>query len=296
MSANQFSTFLSRRNFLKSSAFSAAALCASPAVFAADTGQKAIPVGVQLYCVRKLAEKQFPQTIEGIAKMGYVGVEFAGFYNLKAEDIRKILDDNGLKCCGSHTQNDTLMPDKIDTTIEFNAIIGNKYLIVPWLAPETHKTKEDWVKEAHRFNELAEKVKPHGMLVGYHNHAHEFVAVDGETPWDIFAQNTNTEVILQLDTGNAMTGGAQPVTFLERYPGRAVTIHLKEFSKTNKKALLGEGDIDFQRIFDFCETKGGTEWYIIEEEKEAYPPMVAIEKSLKNYMKMREKGEKKEKV
>jgi len=125
------------------------------------------------------------------------------------------------------------------------------------------------------------------MQVGYHNHSHEFKPIDGETPWDIFAQNTNEDVILQLDTGNAMGGGGDPVAYLEKYPGRTVTIHLKEFSATNPKALIGEGDLDWQKIFSICETTGGTKWYIIEEEKEVYPPLVAIEKSLQNYKKLR---------
>lgn len=260
------------------------------------TQAKTIPVGVQLWCVRELAAKDFPKTIEAIAKMGYEGVEFAGFYDQKAESLRKVLDDNGLKCCGSHTQNNTLEPDAIEQTVEFNKVLGNKFLIVPWLDPASHETKDQWLTEAKRFNRLAEIVKPHGMFVGYHNHTHEFKKTNGETPWDIFAQNTTKDVILQLDTGNAMMGGAQPVEFLEKYPGRPVTIHLKEFSATNPKALIGEGDIDFQRVFAFCESAGATEWYIIEEEKDAYPPLVAIEKSLQNYKKLREEKQEKEKA
>ncbi len=245
---------------------------------------KKIPVGVQLWCVRKEAEKDFAGTVAAITKMGYQGVEFAGFYDLKAADIRKILDDNGLKCCGSHTQYPTIQPDKLQATIDFNKTIGNKYLIIPYLDPKTHATKQAWIDEAKFFNDLAEKVKAHGMLVGYHNHTHEFKPIDGELPWDIFAQNTSKDVILQLDTGNC---GVDPIPYLEKYPGRAVTVHLKERSATNPAALVGEGDIDFKRVLEFCETKGGTEWYIIEEEKEAYPPLVGVEKSLQNFRKLR---------
>lgn len=280
---------ISRRHFLKSTAALAAVGAAAPQTLGTEKmkKEKNIPVGVQLWCVRKECEKDFPKTIEAVAKMGYEGVEFAGFYKHKAEELRRMLDDNGLKCCGSHTQNNALMPDKIDATIEFNKILSNKYLIVPWLGGEENSTKDFWLKQAERFNKLAEKVKPHGMQVGYHNHSFEFKPIDGETPWDIFFGNTTKDVIMQLDTGNAMGGGGDPVVYLKKYPGRTVTIHLKEFSATNPKALIGEGDLDWQQIFSICETTGGTEWYIIEEEKDAYPPLIAIEKSLENYKKLR---------
>jgi sugar phosphate isomerase/epimerase len=86
---------------------------------------------------------------------------------------------------------------------------------------------------------------------------------------------------MQLDTGNALHGGADPVPFVEKYPGRATTVHLKEMSKTNDKALIGEGDVRWDDIFRVCETIGGTEWYIVEQESYAYPPMECVERCLK---------------
>lgn len=280
---------ISRRRFLKSTAALAAVGAAAPQTLGAEKmkKEKNIPVGVQLWCVRDLAEKDFPRTIEAIAKMGYEGVEFAGFYKHRAEELRKMLDDNSLKCCGSHTHIEELSPKNLPATVKFNKILGNKNIIVPWLDPEQHKTKEAWIKEAHHFNELAEKLKPEGMRIGYHGHGPDFKPINGEMPWDIFFSNTNKDVIMQVDTGNTMSGGGDPIACLKKYPGRTVTIHLKEFSATNPKALIGEGDLDWQQIFSICETTGGTEWYIIEEEKDAYPPLIAIEKSLENYKKLR---------
>jgi len=63
--------------------------------------------------VRDVAAKDVPGTIEAVAKMGYQGVEFAGYYGRKAEDLRKILDQNNLKCCGTHTGIDTLKGDAL---------------------------------------------------------------------------------------------------------------------------------------------------------------------------------------
>ena len=91
---------------------------------------------------------------------------------------------------------------------------------------------------------------------------------------------------MQFDTGNAMHGGGNAIEYLRKYPGRAITVHLKEYSETNNQALIGEGDIPWQELFTLCETIGGTQWYIIEEEKDAYPPIVGVEKSLANFRKL----------
>lgn len=282
---------LSRRTFLKTTAVSIAA------AYTAGTGcneqsslgkaKRKIPLGLQLYSVRTECQKDLPATIEAVAKIGYQGVEFAGYYDYSAKDLRKLLDDNGLKCCGTHAQFDTLLGDNLPKTIEFNKIIGNKYLIVPWLDPNKYSSAEGWKNAAEVFNELAEKVEPHKMQVGYHNHSHEFKPVDGQVPWDIFFGNTRKDVIMQFDTGNAMHGGGDAIPYLKRYPGRAVTVHLKEYSATNKNAIIGEGDIPWEELLTLCETIGGTKWYIIEEEKDVYPPLKAAELCYKNFRKLR---------
>jgi sugar phosphate isomerase/epimerase len=244
------------------------------------TGKKRIPVGVQLYSVRTECEKDLPGTIKAVAKMGYKGVEFAGYYGRDAKTLRKLLDDVGLVCCGTHTAINTLLDDELPKTIEFNQTIGNEFLIVPSLPEEYRKTLEDWHKTAQLFNELSDKVKPFDMLVGYHNHGVEFQPVDGEIPWDIFFGRTKKDVVMQLDTGNAMSGGGDPVVFLKRYPGRAKTVHIKPFSKAKPNAVIGDDELPWKEIFNLCETIGGTKWYIVEYESDAYPPLVSIEKCL----------------
>ncbi len=273
---------LNRREFMKTSA----GLAMAAGMACRTAAAKTIPVGLQLYSVRNECAKDFPATVAAVAKMGYQGVEFAGYYDYSAKDLRKLLDDNGLKCCGTHTQLDTLLGDAFEKTVEYNQTIGNKYLIVPWLAEEKRRTVQDWISLAGLFNELADKAKPHGMLVGYHNHTFEYQPLEGQLPWDVFAQHTQPEVILQFDSGNAGEGGAETVPFLKKYPGRSVTIHIKEFSKTNKKAILGEGDVPWHEVLHICETIGGTEWYIIEEEKDVYPPLQCVEMCLNNFKKL----------
>ena len=152
-----------------------------------------------------------------------------------------MLDDLGLKCCGTHIRIDTLLGDALPATVEFNQILGNKYLIVPGLAEEYRNSRAAWLRTAGIFNEIAERLKPYGMLTGYHNHFIEFQPMDGELPWDTFFGNARQDVIMQVDIGNALHGGGDPIPYLARYPGRAITVHLKEYSATDKLAILGEG-------------------------------------------------------
>ncbi|HOT90083.1 MAG TPA: sugar phosphate isomerase/epimerase [Anaerolineae bacterium] len=239
-----------------------------------------IPIALQLYSVRHDCEKDLPGTLQAIAEMGYEGVDFAGYYGYDAATLRAMLDDLGLKVAGCHTGIQTLLGDEFAKTVEFNHVLGNKFLIVPWL-PESYRNSHDaWHKTADLFNEIAAKLKPEGMYTGYHNHHIEFTLLEGELPWDIFFSNTVPEVVMQIDLGNAMHGGADPVAFLKRYPGRARTIHLKAYSATNDKALIGEDDVNWAEVFHICEADPVTEWYIVEQESYAYSPLECVDRCL----------------
>jgi len=285
---------LSRRMILKSGLFACVGACSIDKIAkgAEDMNKmtkplKEIPVGLQLYSVRDECKKDFPGTIAKVAKMGYNGVEFAGFYDRPAKEVRKMLDDNGLLCFGTHTAIDLLGNDKLAATMEYNRVIGNKFVVVPYLDRKKLTAKEDWLKMAKTLNELADKTRSEGVHIGYHAHGGDFEKIGDETPWDILFGNTSKEVFMQLDTGNSMQGGGDPVAILKKYPGRSLTVHLKEYSKTNKKVLIGEGDVKWKEVFEICETTGGTQYYIIEEESGAYPSLESADKSLKNLKKIR---------
>lgn len=242
----------------------------------------AIPIALQLYSVREDAARDLAGVLDQVAKMGYDGVEFAGFYGHDAQAVKKLLDDTGLKVAGAHVGIDTLLGDELQRSIEFHQTIGNRFLIVPGLPEQRRNSRAAWLDTARTMNEIAEKLQPLGMRTGYHNHTVEFTPMDGELPWDTFFGNTRKDVVMQFDVGNAMHGGADAAPYLERYPGRATTVHVKEYSINNDKALIGEGDVPWGRIFDLCERIGGTEWYIVEQESYAYPPMECVDRCLQN--------------
>jgi sugar phosphate isomerase/epimerase len=245
-----------------------------------------IPVAVQLYSIRDACAKDLPGTLKEVARMGYQGVEFAGYHNFTAADVRKMLDDNGLKAAGTHIGIPTLLGDEFEKTVAFNKVIGNIYLIVPGLPPEYRSSIEQWKKTADLFNDIADKLAKYGLFTGYHNHTHEFAAENGVTPWDAFFSRAKTSVVMQADSGNALHGGADVIPLIRRYPGRARTVHLKEYSKTNDKALIGEGDVRWNDLFQACETVGATQWYIVEQESYAFPPLECVRKCLENVRKM----------
>ncbi len=278
----------SRREMLKFSAGAVAVWATGPDPLRAamKSAKKKIPIGLQLYSVRHQCQKDLPPVLEAVAKMGYQGVEFAGYYGRDAKQLRKLLDDTGLKCCGTHTGLNTLTGDALQATIDFHKILDNKFLIVPGL-PRANLASVEAAKEtAKLFTELSEKAATQEMLVGYHAHGGDFRKLDGDTtPWEVLFGNAGPRVVMQLDIGNCIGGGGDPIALLKKFPGRSATIHLKEHGG-KRGAVVGEGDVNWDEVFELCETTGGTQWYIVEHESHAGPPLQSVEGCIKNLRKM----------
>jgi len=237
-----------------------------------------IPVAVQLYSVGEDAARDLPGTLKALAEMGYEGVEFAGYYGHSAQDLRKLLDEYGLKAAGSHVPRPERQVDQLEGQIAFHHTLGNKYLIIPWC--DAGEDPAAWVEFGRGLEEAAEALAPHGLHVGYHNHDQEFHALGdtGAAAWDLIAQNSGDRVVMQLDLGNARHGGGDPVAYLKKYLHRTRTIHLKEYSATNGKATIGEGEIPWVEVLELCEGSGVTEWLIVEQEGYSVPPLEAVKR------------------
>jgi sugar phosphate isomerase/epimerase len=245
-----------------------------------------IPIGLQLYSVRNDCSKDLPGTLKAVAKMGYQGVEFAGYYGRKAEELRKMLDENGLKCCGTHIGLDTLLGDQLKKTVEFNRTLGNPFLIVSYMGEDRLGTVEKAKATAQLFTELAAKVKAENMRVGYHAHGGDFKKIDGKTRWEAFFDCAGPDVAMQMDLGNCLEGGGDPIAMLKKYPGRSATIHLKEHGG-KPGAVIGEGVVKWQQeVFPICESTGKTQWYIVEQEAYAGSPLNSVKRCLENLRKM----------
>ena len=126
-----------RREFVKSMGFACAGLAALRGSAGTVAGTKKIPVGIQLYSFRKQGEKDFAGIIKKAGELGFSGVEFAGYgpYGDKPAELKKLLDDAGLKAFGTHTGYNLIQPDQIRKTMDFHKAIGCPYIIVPWIDP-----------------------------------------------------------------------------------------------------------------------------------------------------------------
>ena len=279
---------VSRRDMLKLGAGTAALWATGVTPLRAEKGcSKKIPIGLQLYSLRSIIGKDPAATLAAVGKMGYQGVEFAGYFGLDAPKLRKLLDASGLKCCGTHTGINTLLGDELKRTIEFNQILGNAFLMVPSLPAKKYMDSVAMLKDtAKLLTDLAAKVKPEGMHVGYHAHGGDFHKIDGETCWDILFSNAGPDVAMQLDVGNCLGGGGDPYAILKKFPRRALTIHIKEHGG-KPGAPIGEGTVKWKEIFELCETVGGTQWYIVEQEAYgATTPLESVKQCIDNLRKM----------
>jgi sugar phosphate isomerase/epimerase len=244
-----------------------------------------IPLAVQLYSVRDDCGRDFDAALEQVAAMGFEGVEFAGYYTYagRAPELRKRLDALKLKAEGTHLSIDTLQGDALKKTIDFHQAIGCRFLIVPsnpdFVDPEKSKALAD------KFNQIADTLKPLGMACGYHNHVNEFKKDGDKTFWDLFAERTSKDVILQQDCGWTAAAGFDPAVYVKKYPGRTRTTHFKPYAPTDnpaKKPILGQDSVDWAAVYDACASVGGTDWIVVEQE--IYPdgktPMACTRESL----------------
>jgi sugar phosphate isomerase/epimerase len=275
---------LNRRGFLQASA----AAMVLPGTLLAAPGWKNIPIATQAWCVRKQMATDVPGTLAAVAQLGYAGIELENAFGKPGSEWRKHLDAAGLKACGFHHSLDELRGDKLKASIEFNQAIGNRNLIIRSLPTDVYKSKELLAKTATEVNEIAKKLKPAGLRIGYHNHSADFNKFGEDYWWNLFADQTDKEVILQFDTGNASEmQGVSVLDFLKRNRGRTVLMHVKPFSKAKPDAYLGDDELDWKQIMTVVESTGGLEWYIIEYERDAFPPLEALKANLDRFKKMR---------
>lgn len=236
------------------------------AIPALSSDAKRIPVAIQLFSLRRQCEQDLEATLAYVRQVGFDGVEFAGFYGKSAAELRDLLRKYSLRCCGSHTTLPQLTGANLQTTVEFNRTLGNRYLIIPGLPKEYEASASSWKAAAELLNRIADQLRPFNMRVGYHNHDVEFRPVDGLLPWQILYESTQPEVILQLDMGNARIAGADPASLIRQFPGRAATVHVKDYLPTKTDPVLGASEFDWGPFLKISASRGGTEWYVIEHD------------------------------
>jgi sugar phosphate isomerase/epimerase len=275
---------ITRRSFLAVSA-------TAPLAFAASAGSH-VPVGLELYSVRDELAKDAMGTVRAVAKMGYEVVEFfSPYYSWTpdyAKEMRKLLDDLGIKCNSTHNGANVFRGDGLEKAIELNQILGSGFVVLASAGRMAELDK--WKGVAGQLSDAAEKLKPAGIRAGYHNHKFEFVPIDGKRPIEVLAANTPKEVMLQLDVGTCVEAGSDPVAWINANPGRINCIHCKEWAPGEGKGyrvLFGEGVSPWPQIFKAAEKTGGIEYYLIEQEGSRFPSLETAERCLDTWKKMR---------
>jgi sugar phosphate isomerase/epimerase len=273
----------SRREFIRAAAAGAVSLTAETSSLL-GAGLKKIPIGVQLYSVRDDFPKDAPGVLAGIKKIGFEGVEFAGYAGKGASELRKLLDDHGLKVCGSHMMGGLaeVQGDRLERAVEFSIILGNDKLIVSMGS----RTIEEYERHADEFSAVAEKLKPHNMRIGYHNHTAEFQKIDDRAPEFVFFDKASPDVFVQLDIGHCAHGGGDPVAVIKKYGDRLLSVHVKDWVPATGGDIVGEGIVKWPEVLAACAEAKALQWYIIEEESNMFPGLGGIEKDFVNLTKL----------
>ncbi len=300
----------SRRFFLKTAAVGGAAAPLALNVNYMNGNSLNAPIGLQLYTVGKEMDEDPFGTLKQAAAIGYKTVELSPMGKTSVQDLKKGLDDVGLKNPAGHY----LLPDlmtKLEKNMEAAKELGQEYMVVtvPWVAdPSRFKsdaggdqmafflavlqglTLDDWKWNAEQFNKVGEQIKGAGLQLGYHNHNFEFKSYGSTTGYDEFIRLTNPDLVkLELDCGWMTVAGHDPAAYLMKYPERYRLLHIKDFRKgfTPTTTLgehgpnapvpteLGRGAIDYGRILDVA-SKGRIRGLFVEQEP-PFTEMPALE-------------------
>jgi sugar phosphate isomerase/epimerase len=240
-------------------------------------------VALQMYTVRDEAQKDFPGTLKAVAEMGYPAVQLAGAFDLSAKELKRVVDDLGLKVAGAHVGLDAL-ENQLDEQIAYFLEIGTIDLVVP-VIPQSRRTGKDSYRQiAESMNSMGQRLKDAGMRLSYHNHAFEFERFDGEYALDLLLGWSDPDLAKwEPDVYWIKVGGEDPAAYIRKYSGRCPLIHLKDMTAdaSHTFAEVGEGIIDWPPIFAASDANGA-EWYVVEQDRWARTSLEAAKLSLKN--------------
>jgi sugar phosphate isomerase/epimerase len=284
---------MNRRTFIGTSLAATLATAAKP-TWTAETTHKIDRVGLQLYTVRANMKTDFDGTIAKVAATGYKEVEFAGlfakdagYFGRSPKDVRALLDKNGLTSPSTHAGYD-VVEKRWPEALEAAKIVGHNYIICPWIDETQRAQASGWQRAADLFNKAGEVSAKVGIQFGYHNHSFEFTpsaSLGGKLPYDFFLEETDPKfVAMEMDLCWISVAGKDPVAYFDKYPGRFPLAHVKDWIKDpnatdsysgatgsavkigGRLADVGQGSIDWKRIFAHSE-KAGIKHYFVENDE-----------------------------
>lgn len=238
-----------------------------------------IPVAVQLYTLRQETENDFHGTLQEVAKLGFDGVEFAGFGGHTAEEVKGWISELGLEPASAHIPLDRLQND-LDQVLEEARIVGYSYIVCPYIED---RNEEDYEKLIASLKEIGERCSREGVTLCYHNHDFELENLsDGRTALETIFESTNPDhVQTELDVYWLKKAGEDPVQWLEKYKGRAPLVHLKDMTLDDEQffAELGTGGVDVDGILAIGEDVG-VRWWVVEQDDTRKTPLESLRISM----------------
>lgn len=217
-------------------------------------------LGVELFSIRNLCGEDLEKGLKVSAEIGYEGVEFAGFFGHSAEEVAGWLKKYHLEVISAHVPAEEIF-DHTDETIAYHKALGNKRIICPWADMQT---AADVRALAARFRAVEAKFREAGMVLGYHNHMHEFESDEGKHLLDLLAEEL-PELNLQLDVYWVYRGGEDPAAYLEKYASRNAGVFHAKNGTEEGGTLAKDGNVDFEKVMA-CAERLGLEWAIVESE------------------------------
>ncbi len=244
----------------------------------------AMKIGLQLFTVRDNTASDFVGTLREIAAMGYEGVEFAGYGDIPADEMKALLTELNLTAIGSHISLKQL-EENLEGEIAYLKTIGARYAILPYLFEEDRKDEAAWLRLIDKLNTFGEAFRSNGIVFAYHNHDFEFTSkLDGQYVFDAIYERVSPEHLqVEMDLGWVQYSGLNPLEYVAKYKGRLPLLHLKDFRNGNPgepidTVELGQGDLNLPEIIEAA-GKADVEWIIVEQDRCANPPLESVRTS-----------------
>ncbi len=268
----------SRRQFLGCAAAGFGAAMASK-LGAAPLG---LPIGCQVFPVREQLARDLDGTLRELAQIGYQAIEFCsppgyvdmGFgplVGMKAPELRKKITGAGLRVVSCHYQLQEL-EEHLDERVADAKELGLKHMIVASLEIPEDAPMDAWREAAGKMNGLGARIRKAGLQLGFHNHTGEFQKIGGVLIYDELMSRFDPKLVKSQFQVNVISLGFDPVTYLKKYPGRFLSLHLQDWSTaTKKQAPVGQGSIDWKALFQAAKG-GGIEYYFVEMGMDALKP------------------------
>ena len=247
-------------------------------------------VAAQLYTIRDFMKKpeDMAVSLKKIREIGYKAVQLSGHGEVETEELKKMLDNEGLSVCATHVRFDDLR-DNLDAVMADHDILECKYVAIGSL-PGEYKNEEGYKKFAREASEGGKKMKEKGHVFGYHNHSFELVKYGDRTALAILYEDSDPEYFTaEIDTYWIQHGGGDPAAWIRKVSGRSPLVHFKDMAVTEDRkqvfAEVGEGNLNWPEILSACK-EAGVEWYIVEQDRCQRDPFESLKISLENMKEM----------